>query len=174
MRIIKSLSLAYETREDRILAAANAGQPDAWSCWLTRRIVLALLGTVPQALAKTSALAQQAPTEFKSEMIAFERQAAIAQTEKALSRTANEVLESAAVSAELAERLTITQPDAKFRFELHGVKGGVAVGMVDRAELQRILQLLEAEVVRAGWLSGMGEGTPTQPSLPPAAQAVRH
>ena len=48
--------------------------------------------------------------------------------------------------------------------ELRGESGGAAVGMVARAELQRILQMLQAEVVKANWS--------INPSSAPAAEEL--
>ena len=42
-RVLKSVTFVYVPREDRILAAINAGRDDAWSCWLTRRLALAVI-----------------------------------------------------------------------------------------------------------------------------------
>ncbi|MFZ1920038.1 MAG: hypothetical protein WAU57_00240, partial [Xanthobacteraceae bacterium] len=87
MRAITSLTFVYEPREDRIAAAVNPGHADAWSCWLTRRIALALLDRMPEFLAGTSALAKRAPAEMRGEFSAFEREAAIAKTQRAMSVT---------------------------------------------------------------------------------------
>ena len=118
MRVLKSITFVYGTREDRVLAAINSGKPEAWSCWLTRRLALVLLERAMNLLASTSALAQRAPADIRGELVAFERDAAIAETAKAMSHTPADVL---------------------------------AAGMVARAELQRILQMLQTEVAKADW-----------------------
>ena len=43
MHVLTSVTFVYAMQEDRILAAINPGHPEAWSCWLTRRLVLTLL-----------------------------------------------------------------------------------------------------------------------------------
>ena len=43
LRTLKTITFVYAPQEDRIAAAINAGGPDAWSCWLTRRLALAVL-----------------------------------------------------------------------------------------------------------------------------------
>ena len=174
MRVLTSVTFVYDTREDRILAAINAGHAEAWSCWLTRRVVLALLERTAQFLASTSALAQRAPSDFRGEFVAFERDAAIATTAKAMSNTPAEVLKSSATAAELAERLTIANQGDGFRLELYGQSGAGAAGTPTRAELQRILQMLQAEAAKAGWL-----GTPAKSQSAPAPattdpKPVRH
>jgi hypothetical protein len=174
VRVLTSVAFNYETREDRVLAAINPGHPEAWSCWLTRRLVLALLERAAKFLASTSALAQRAPADFRGELVTFERDAAMATTAKALTPTPPAVFKSSATAAELAERLTISSQGDSFRVELHGEKGGGAAGMLARAELQRILQMLQAEVAKAGWLD-----TPVKSPAAPATEEtgpkpVRH
>jgi hypothetical protein len=80
--VLKSITFAYDTREDRILAAVNPGHPDAWSCWLTRRLALALLERTGEFLASTSSLVQRASADHRGEILAFEQDAAIARTAK--------------------------------------------------------------------------------------------
>ena len=87
LRALKTITLLYVPLEDRIAAAINAGHPDAWSCWLTRRLALAVLERATQYVASTSNLAQRAPAELRREAIAFEREAAIAKTQRAMSVT---------------------------------------------------------------------------------------
>ena len=43
MRKLKTVTPFYDQSEDRILLAVNAGQEEAWGCWLTRRMTLACL-----------------------------------------------------------------------------------------------------------------------------------
>jgi hypothetical protein len=167
VRVLTTVAFVYEKREDRILAAINAGRTEAWSCWLTRRVTLALLERAPEFLASTSALAQRAPSELRSELVAFERDAAIASTARAMSKTPEDVIESSATAAELAERVTISITQGRFQLELRGQSEGGAAGLLTRVELQRILQMLQAEVGKAGWLA-----TPA-PSPAPATTATK-
>ena len=64
MRALRSITFVYVPREDRILAAINAGRDDAWSCWLTRRLALAVLERTTDFVASSSDLAQRAPADF--------------------------------------------------------------------------------------------------------------
>jgi len=164
MRGLSSITFVYVPKEDRVVAAINAGRPDAWSCWLTRRLALAVLERTANYLVSRSDLAQKAPADFRGEAIAFEREAAIAKTARAMSATPPAVLQSSASAAELAERLTIAQQGDGFRLELHGQSGDGVAGMVKRDELQRILQMLQVEIGKAGWL-----GAPAKPQAAPAA-----
>jgi hypothetical protein len=161
VRALRNITFVYVPREDRILAAINAGHREAWSCWLTRRLTLAVLDKTADYLASSSNLAQRAPADFRGEAIAFERDAAIARTQSAMSVTPADVLESTASWAELAERLTIAQHAGGYQLELHGISGDSAVGLVKRPELQRLLQMLQIEAAKAGWL-------PVAAAKPPA------
>jgi hypothetical protein len=167
VRTLKSITFLYVVREDRMLAAINAGHEQAWSCWLTRRIALALLDRASQYLASTSGLAQRAPADLRGETIAFEREAGIAKTARAMSTTPPEVLTASASGAELAERLTIAQQGQRFRLDIVGQRGEGAAGMLTRAELQRILQMLQATAAQAGWLAA-----PAQPQAAATAAAT--
>ena len=142
LRVLTSITFVYVPREDRIAVAINARRADAWSCWLTRRLALAVLQRGTEYLASTSDLAQRAPAEFRGEAMAFERDAAIAKTAQAMSSTPAAVLKASTGTAELAERLTISRERDTFRLELRGQGEQGAAGTVNRAELQRILQML--------------------------------
>jgi hypothetical protein len=174
VRVLTSVTFVYDTREDRILTAVNAGHPEAWSCWLTRRLTLALLERAAEYLSSTSALAQRAPADFRGEFVAFERDAAIAKTADAMSNTPTDVLKSSATGAELAERLTISNQGDRFRLELHGQSGEGAAGAPTRAEFQRILQMLQAEVAKAGWLATPAKSQPAPATDATAPKPIRH
>jgi hypothetical protein len=172
-RALKSVNFSYVTEEDRILAAINPGGAEAWSCWLTRRIVLALLEPAEQFLARTSHLLQQAPADLRGELVTFERDFAIAKTAKAMSATPPDVLKASASAAELAVRVTISSQGDNFRVELHGERGGAAAGLFTRAELQRFLQMLKVEVVKASWFGTLaGSSGAATPETSP--KPVRH
>ena len=173
MRAIASITFVYDPREDRIAAAANPGRADAWSCWLTRRVALALLERTTEFLDSTSALAKRAPAEMRGEFAAFEREAAIAKTQPAMSVTPPEILKSSASAAALIERVSITPQGDNFRLELYGASGDGAAAGLSRAELQRILQMLQGVVAKAGWFAAAGKAAPA-PSAEPGAPPSRH
>jgi hypothetical protein len=173
-RVLKSITLVYEAREDRVLAAINSGKPEAWSCWLTRRLALVLLERAANLLASTSPLTQRTPADVRGELVAFEREAAIATTAKAMSNTPAEVLKTSGTAAELVERMTISSQGDNFQVELRGATGGGAGGVVTRAELQRILQMLQTEVAKGDWL-GTSAKSPATPSIEDARpKPARH
>jgi len=153
MAALRSIAISYELQEDRVLAIVNPGHPETWSFWLTRRVVLALLERAPKFLAGTSPLVQRGSVEYRGELVAFERDVALTTTAKAITATPSEVLKTGATAAELAEGLTITSQGEGFRFELRGYRGGVAAGVMTRAEHQRIIRMLEVAVEKAGWVN---------------------
>ena len=153
LRVLKTLTFVYVPREDRVMAAINAGLADAWSCWLTRRLALAVLERAPGFLQSKSELTQRAPANLRTEMVAFEREAAIAKTARAMSTTPPAVLQQSATAAELADRLTIAPAGEGFRFELRGQNEVGAAAVLKPDELQRILQMLQIEVAKANWLT---------------------
>jgi hypothetical protein len=163
LRTIKTLTFVYVPREDRIMSAINAGHAEAWSCWLTRRLALAVLDRAAGYLTSTSQLTQRAPAELRGEMTAFEREASIAKTAGAMSVTPPAVLKQSETVAELADRLVIGQHGDGFRVELRGQSEEGAAGLFKRAELQRVLQMLQIEVTKAGWMIG-----PDKPQVAPS------
>jgi hypothetical protein len=165
LRTIKTLTFVYIPREDRIMTAINAGHAEAWSCWLTRRLALAVLDRASGYLTSTSQLAQRAPAELRGELTAFEREAGIAKTAGAMSVTPPAVLKQSETVAELADRLMIAQHGDGFRLELRGQGEEGAAGLFKRAELQRVLEMLQVEVNKAGW---MVVPAPPQAPAPPA------
>jgi hypothetical protein len=172
--MLKSITFVYGSKEDRILAAINAEKPDAWSCWLTRRLVLVLLERATALLASTSTLAQQAPAEIRGALVEFERDVAIVDTAKGMSRTSPDILKARRAVAEFVERLTISSRGDKFRMEFRGENGGSAAGVITRAELQRILQMLQTEVAKANWLGISRNSTASLPSNETGPKPARH
>jgi hypothetical protein len=171
---LKTVTFIYEMREDRVLAAINAGHAEAWSCWLTRRLVLALLDRTGELVAHTSAMAQRAPAELRGEFVAFERDAAMASTAKAMSTTPPDILKSSVTDAELAERVTIANQGERFRLEFRGKNDDGAAGALTRAELQRVLQMLRGIVAKTGWLETPAKAQPAPAAAPADVKPVRH
>lgn len=178
MTVLKSITFAYNPREDRILAAINPGRPEAWSCWLTRRLVLALIQRGSQFVASASPVVQRAAPEMRRQLAAFEHEAAIAKTVPSMTHTPNEVMKSVEPSAALAERVSVAHQGENLRIELRGAAdgGGGAEGVLTRAEFQRVLQMLQQEVIKSGWLAQLAApGTAAQPAPKPASKPpVRH
>jgi hypothetical protein len=84
VRVLRSVHCSYVAEEDRIMAAINPGNPEAWSCWLTRRLALALLERGAKFLVSTSTLIEQTPADVRSEFVNFEREASMATTANAM------------------------------------------------------------------------------------------
>src|SRR5262249_60819136 len=103
LRALKTVTFLYVPQEDRIAGAINAGQPDAWSCWLTRRLALAVLERATDYITNTSNLAHRAPAELRGEAIAIEREAASSKTAPAMSQTSPGNLKSNTAAVEPAD-----------------------------------------------------------------------
>jgi len=173
LRVLQSITFVYDGKEDRVLAAINAGKAEPWSCWLTRRLALAMLERAGGFLASTSTLAKRATSDTRDDIAAFEREAAIAKTAPAMSNTPPAIIKANVGAAELVQRLNFSQQGEGFRMEVHGEGGGGAHGMLTRAEFQRILQMLQVEVTKAAWAAA-----PDAPAAPaaenPAPKPFRH
>lgn len=174
LRPLTTLTFVYVPREDRILAAINAGHADAWSCWLTRRLALAVLERTTQYLATRSDLAQRAPADLRGETVKFERDAAIAKTAAAMSITPPAILQSSVAGAELAERLTISPQGRGFHLELRGQAEEGAAVTLKGIELQRILQMLQIEAARGGWLAALTKPQAAPAEAAPVPKPARH
>lgn len=161
---VRALALAYDAAQDRVLAAVNPGALNARSFWLTRRLVLGVLGQALPALEASVPAVSRAPVEFRSDLAVFERESALARTEAAMSRTETGVLQASAAAAELALAFAIVRQGEgqgeMMRVEIRGVAGGMAAGVLGRAELQRILNMLQSEADRAGWMQVPSGATP--------------
>ena len=90
-----------------------------------------------------------------------------------MSNTPPNILKDSAANAELMQQVSFTQRGARFQVELRGERGGGADGLLTRDEFQRVLQMLQTEVAKAGWT-----GTPTTPVTAPtpdtAPKPLRH
>lgn len=111
-----------------------------------------LLEKATEILTKTSALIQRTPVESRAEIVAFDHDAAIAKTANRMSLIPAEALNASAAAAELVDRVFITEQKDNFRVEIRGVKGSAAAGVLRRVGFQRIMQMLQEEVAKAGWL----------------------
>jgi hypothetical protein len=175
MHPLQTLAFTYDVPEDRILGIVNLEQDQPWACWLTRRLTLATLHEVGQFVVSTSALTQQAAPEFRAEIGAFEREAAMASTAKAVKNVAFAGRTTCASAARRADRLTITAQADKFRIELYDSNGDAAGAVIGRADLQRILHMLDNEARKAGWIDAANV-QPIDPgtNIARAPGAVRH
>jgi hypothetical protein len=161
MRELKALTLAYEPHQDRILAVVNPGAIDSWSFWLTRRLCLAALGQLPAVIAASSPLARKAPSEFRDELAAFEREAALASTAGNMTMTPTAILQANVPAAELATAISVTEVGEQVRFEMRGERGGHAAGLMPWPALQRTLRMIADEADKAGW-----QAPPSAPAAP--------
>jgi hypothetical protein len=174
LRILKTITFAYEPREDRILTAINAGRSESWSCWITRRQVLTLLEHSVEFVAKTSPVMPRVAAALRPEVAAIEREAAIVKTAPSMSHTPPEIVRSAVPAAELVQRLTFIQKGDSIVMEVRGSDDG-AEGVLTRAEFQRILQMLQIESAKGQWLMppATAASTPSGDATP-APKPFRH
>jgi hypothetical protein len=63
--------------------------------------------------------------------------------------------------------VTISNQKDSFRLDLLGESGAGASGVLTRAEMQRVLQMLQTVVAKAGWLA-----EPTKSQAPPTADSI--
>jgi hypothetical protein len=130
---------------------------------------LAVLAKSTEFVAKTSSLVQRATSESREQLVSFEREAAMMQTAGSLSRTPKDVLRTNAPKATLLRTVTLNQRGGTFQIDMKGDAGPGAVAMISRAELQRIMQMLHKEAVKASWID-----VHPQPVAEEAATKVRH
>jgi len=136
--------------------------------------VLALRENGAKFLANTSTLVKRAAPDARREVAAFEREAAVAKTAPAMSVTPPDVLKMTVAAAELIHQVTLTQQGERIRMELRGSAGGGAEAALGRAELQRVLDMLHAEVVKAAWSPAPAAVAPATPPQEPAPKPARH
>jgi len=169
MRPPNSITLHYDTDEDRLLVVINAGSADAGGYWLTRRLALRFIEAANPFLDRMSPVVGKTPAELHDELATMEREVALASTQGNMSRTPTAALESASAAAELAVELTISRERQSFRLKLRGRKGGETALDYSRALLQRIVHEVEQEAAKAGWR----EGPPAAPPPTDAKEAKR-
>src|SRR6476661_7904271 len=104
MSQVRSIALAYDSREDRLFASVNPGAPDACAFWLPRRVVMDILVRLPPVLAQYSPTVRQAPVEHRQGIAEFEREAAVGSAH--FTETPNAVLQTIAADAQLVETLS--------------------------------------------------------------------
>ena len=153
MRVLRAIALAYRPKQDRILAVINPGQDDTWSCWLTRRLVLDVIRRAAPFVETSSPLAQRSPADLRSEVIAFEREAALASTAPSLTRTDDAQVRKGVETAELADRISISQHRRQAPIGAAWRRRNQSGCRARPRRLQRVLQMLEREGMRAAWLS---------------------
>jgi hypothetical protein len=151
MQPLNSITLHYDVNEDRLLVALNAGSAGAIGYWLTRRLTLNVIAAANPYLDRMSPVASKTPTALRGELATMEREVALASTQGSVSHTPPTALESAGVSADLAVELNIAGEGQGFRLRFRGRKGSEAAVGCLRAELQRVIHMLEQEALKAGW-----------------------
>jgi hypothetical protein len=84
------------------------------------------------------------------------------------------VMRNNADVAELATSLTIADQGNSFLLELRDERGGQAAGVVGRAELQRMLQMVYDEAMKGSWLPALPKPPESTAAPASAAKPIRH
>jgi hypothetical protein len=158
MHPIKLIAVRYDTSEDRILVAFNAGSPEESSFWLTRRLALMLLNEAMPILQRTSALGKLIPAEHQADLTAMERDAALASVSSRLSPARAEAIKSARHRAETAIVLRLSHTAKRVSIIVERRTGLHASGTCSRTEFQRFLYMIEKQIDVANWR--LNEGQP--------------
>jgi hypothetical protein len=161
MSQVRSIALAYDSRQDRLFASVNPGATDACGFWLTRRIVLDILARLPPVLAQHSPAVRQTPVQHRREVAEFEREVAVGAAH--FTQTPNEQLRALAAEAQLVETLSFDVHLEGVAVNLLGIQGRRVSGIWTRDDVQRLLHLLQQEVVKAGWAVPATFAPGTQP-----------
>ena len=149
MSQVRSIALAYDSREDRLFASVNLGAPDACAFWLTRRVVMDILVRLPPVLAQHSPTVRQAAVQHRQDVAEFEREAAVGAAH--FTETPNAVLRTVAAEAQLVETLAFEVNMEGVGVALLGVRGRRVTGIWSRDDVQGLLHLIQQEVLKAGW-----------------------
>jgi hypothetical protein len=165
---LRSIALSYDSREDRLFASVNPAAPDACGFWLTRRVVLDIVARLPPVLAQYSPAVRQAAVEHRPEVAAFEREAAVADEGGGhFTQTPDELLRKVIPEAELLSSLSVNVRPEGVAVDLLGSNGRQASGVWTRDDVQRLLHLLQQEVLKAGWMHAAGPASAPAAPAPP-------
>jgi hypothetical protein len=158
MSQVRSIALAYDSREDRLFASVNPGAADTCAFWLTRRVVMDILVRLPPVLAQYSPTVRQVPVEHRQGVAEFEREAAVGSAR--FTETSNAVLRTTAPEAQLVETLSFEVHVEGVGVVLLGAKGRRVTGVWPRDDVQRLLHLFQREALKAGWTAVAAPGPP--------------
>lgn len=100
----------------------------------------------------------------------------MAQTAQAMSPTPREIIAPPTTThtAELAQTVTMTKRGERYQVDIRGEGGGGVTGMLTRAELQRIMQMLHEVSVKAAWPAAAAPAQPAPAVEPAPAPSSRH
>jgi hypothetical protein len=98
----------------------------------------------------------------------------MAQTAQAMSPTPQDVFRTPPADTELLETLTWSQRGERYQLEIKGNRGGGAVGVLTRSELQRIMQMLQEVVGKCGWTTAADAPQDVTAPVSVPASPIRH
>lgn len=151
-----SISLAYVEAEDRIALLAGAATGDRLAMMVTRRLAIRLVNGLAGLLERTSAVAQEAPSEVRGDVVMFEHQGALAAAdgEPRMPRAVPSTLEQgqqSQVASILIDAVDVTTHPDRFTLAFKAGGGALATMKVNRADLHRVVALLRRKCEEADW-----------------------
>jgi len=142
------ISLGYSQSEDRLVLWIGSGE-GAPTLHLTRRLTGMLLNGLAGILARSSAMAAQAPADLRDEVVMMEHQGA---TTAAGPVPADPASLPPPAPPILVQTVNITTHTTSFSLVLRtGEDTEVASLRLSRAELHRVIELLRRQSDVAGW-----------------------
>ena len=153
MPVLKTITFAYRALEDRVLAAVNLGHPDAWSCWLTRRLSLALLERAGKLLVEQFSARKSCGSRLPRR--ACRIRTGCGNGGDRQGNVTNSAGCAQCVGARCRARREADNHPARRTFAHRAgrrPRWHHDTGLLLRADFQRILRMLEAEVLRGKWV----------------------
>lgn len=145
---IAAFTFKYDHLEDRILMVGNlTNQQQRIDFWLTRKLVLRLLGGAQDLIEKTTAQIAEAPLEHKTQLLQFDHQHA--QSSLPIERE-NQQIETR--DAELLTRIDISYKQEKYQLHFFlNDSDSVAASVLTYDELHQIIHLIHKGAVTLDW-----------------------
>ncbi len=148
MQSIAAFTFKYDQFEDRILLIGNLeNQNPRIDFWLTRKLVMRLLGGTQELIEKTAGVVQNAPEQHKTQLAQFHH-------DHALQNLDVERLDQAvtAQDARLLTRIDISFNNEQYRLLFFsGGEEAIAVSVLTYNELHQILYLLHKGALELEW-----------------------
>lgn len=149
---VGQVSLGYSSKEDRLVLWLGNGET-AQVLHITRRLCALLINGLAGILAKSSAVAAQAPAELRNDIVLMEHQGAMAAStvRSATPQTLPPVAKPAAVPM-LVETVNITTAPSNFRLRFRPSPDGNGPEVtLSRADLHLVLEMLKRQSDLAEW-----------------------
>ncbi|HLG87245.1 MAG TPA: hypothetical protein VKZ79_08615 [Alphaproteobacteria bacterium] len=146
------IAVGYDDNEDRIFIDFSGAERQC-RLWLTRRITRRLWSAIMDILERSSPIASKTPADMRQEVIAFEHLSAISRPEPAAG--AGPDAKPVERSAALLAKVDISFTAESFRLVFHAAAEPAAALTIGRAELHKVLALLDQSATAAEWDLGV-------------------